>query len=83
MELIGPLPERWKPYWNSKCFEDSDGNFTIDPDAIWKERCPPKNDDDATGSVVTVVGLLRDMLCWEPMARPTAADLLQHPWFAT
>ncbi|KAG1852848.1 hypothetical protein DFJ58DRAFT_841746 [Suillus subalutaceus] len=22
MKLVGPLPERWKPYWDSKCFED-------------------------------------------------------------
>lgn len=78
MKLVGPLPERWKPYWNSKPFEDSDGNFTVDPDAIWKKRCLTENDDD-TDSVVTV---LRDMLCWEPMSRPTAADLLRHPWFA-
>ncbi|KAG1883766.1 hypothetical protein F4604DRAFT_1677494 [Suillus subluteus] len=78
MKLVSPLPERWKPYWDSKPFEDSDGNFTVDPDVTWKERCPTENDDDA--SAVTV---LRDMLCWEPMSRPTAADLLQHPWFAT
>lgn len=79
MKLVaGPLPERWKPYWNSKPFEDSDGKFTVDPDATWKERCPPGNDDDASA-----VAVLRDMLCWEPMSRPTAADLLQHPWFAT
>ncbi|KAG1810669.1 uncharacterized protein BJ212DRAFT_1484236 [Suillus subaureus] len=51
MKLVGPLPKRWKPYWNSKCFEDSDGKFTIDPDATWKERCPPKNDGNATDSV--------------------------------
>jgi hypothetical protein len=25
MKLIGPLPERWKPYWNQKPFEDSNG----------------------------------------------------------
>jgi serine/threonine-protein kinase SRPK3 len=25
MKLIGPLPERWKPYWNPKPFEDSNG----------------------------------------------------------
>ncbi|KAG2368898.1 kinase-like domain-containing protein [Suillus spraguei] len=81
MKLVGPLPEPWKPYWNSKRFEDSDGNFMIDPDATWKERCPAEQNDG--NSAVTVVDLLRDMLRWKPMARPTAADLLRHPWFAT
>ncbi|KAG2360776.1 hypothetical protein BDR07DRAFT_1512599 [Suillus spraguei] len=86
MKLIGPLPERWKPYWNSKtlmvqlCYGC---NLTIDPDAAWKKRCPTENDGDATDGVITVVDLLRDMLCWELVARPTAADLLLHPWFAT
>ncbi|KAG1740948.1 hypothetical protein EDB19DRAFT_1828339 [Suillus lakei] len=83
MKLVGPLPERWKPCWNPGHFEDSDGNIMIDPDATWKKRCPTDNDGDATGSVVTVVDLLRDMSCWELMACPTATSLLQHPWFAT
>ncbi|KAG2368911.1 kinase-like domain-containing protein [Suillus spraguei] len=80
MRLIGPLPERWKPYWNSKHFEDSNGNFTIGLDAAWKERIGPSEDDDDSQAVVD---LLRGMLCWEPMTRPTAAALLRHPWLAT
>jgi hypothetical protein len=34
------------------------GNFTINPDAVLKERCSTENDDNATDSVVTVVDFL-------------------------
>jgi serine/threonine protein kinase len=30
---------------------------------------------------VDLAGLLQPMLAWDPAERPTAAELLQHPYF--
>jgi hypothetical protein len=29
MKLVGPLPERWKPYLDQKPSEDSNGTYTF------------------------------------------------------
>ncbi|KAJ8581150.1 hypothetical protein M405DRAFT_801534 [Rhizopogon salebrosus TDB-379] len=78
MKLIGPLPERWKPYWNQKPFEDSNGVvFFVASNRIvnvhLSRHLNPEN----------FVDLLRVTLRWDPTDRPTAADLLTHRWFAT
>ncbi|KAG0704632.1 kinase-like domain-containing protein [Suillus ampliporus] len=76
MKLVGPLPERWKPYWDPKPFEDSN-----DPDAAWRKI----RDAYQLGveNIDALLDLLRVMLRWDTAERPTAADLLKYPWFAT
>lgn len=29
---------------------------------------------------VLFMGFMRKMLCWDPEQRPTAAELVEHPW---
>ncbi|OAX44495.1 hypothetical protein K503DRAFT_764912 [Rhizopogon vinicolor AM-OR11-026] len=47
------MPERRKPYWDQKHFEDSNGKLTINSDAVWNTQLHPgdgsssgKEDDD-------------------------------------
>jgi hypothetical protein len=62
----------------------------IDVDEEWRRRLHEEdggddsedvNDIDGLGNQGSLVALLRLMLRWKPMDRPTAADLLEHPWF--
>jgi hypothetical protein len=66
------------------------GNFTIDPDAAWPRRLgwSVRDTDKVKNKEKTLVrlafvDLLRSMLRWEPVARPTVVNLLTHRWFTS
>lgn len=87
--VCGEIPSSWKSYW--------DGNERLREmpiskeiaDAQWRERenayktgrmhanSVPREDIDQ------FVDLLRSMLKMDPQQRPSAEEVLRHPWFAS
>ncbi|KAJ7207558.1 kinase-like domain-containing protein, partial [Mycena pura] len=81
MMYCGEVPDAWRPYVRSNPFPQGDVPGIVHADKLWKaeeaalEWCGVEN---APG----LVRLLRRMLNLDPSKRPTAADLLQDPYFA-
>jgi len=91
MELIsvlGPLPADLRAQWSRYSLFYSEDGTEIDPPEIetlpletfWKTEAPAEMD---TVEVNAVCVLLREILQYDPAKRPTAADLLNDPWFET
>jgi len=56
-----------------------DGIWINDPLEKLFEKNKPEDIDEAEAEVVTA--LIRQILKYEPSQRPSALELLQHPWF--
>ncbi|KAF2230641.1 serine/threonine-protein kinase SRPK3 [Viridothelium virens] len=62
-----------------KIEEIGDGPFINDPLETLFDQNKPKDIDATEAEVIT--RLIRQTLQYEPAKRPTAAQLLEHPWF--
>jgi serine/threonine-protein kinase SRPK3 len=59
-------------------------DFDTDSDSYTGQRTTRADGElDADEDAENFVDLLRIMLRWDPIDRPTVADLLKHHWFAT
>lgn len=91
-DFLGPLPKNLISRWprSSKYFRDGGGLFNTmiggPPEIIrfgpieilFKEH---KSDEIAEEEERLVLDLLRDVLRYEPEARPSTEDILKRPWF--
>lgn len=66
-ERLGPRPD------------NQDQPYIDDPLEVRFQEHKPSDIDDVEAGVVT--SLIRGILKYEPMQRPTAEELLKHPWF--
>jgi serine/threonine protein kinase len=92
-DYLGPLPKRLTARWSrsSKYFRDDGELFNTmisGPPGI-SDRFGPlenlfkqhKSDEIGEEEERLVLDLLRHVLRYEPEERPSAEDLLKHPWF--
>ncbi|KAL8933703.1 MAG: hypothetical protein Q9211_005636 [Gyalolechia sp. 1 TL-2023] len=93
-DLLGPLPKHLTLRWprSSKYFSDSGELFNtmIDgPPAINRygsleiQFRQYKSDEISEEEERLVLDLLQSVLRYEPKERPSAEDLLKHPWFSS
>lgn len=92
-DLLEPLPdiwlqERWpraKNYFGSgrerlgPTHVDQNKPYIDDPLEVRFEEHKPNDVDDEEAHLIT--SLIRSILQYEPSQRPTADELLRHPWF--
>ncbi len=87
---LGPLPERLLSQWDqaSRYFQSNGEQFNSMVDGPDIEFFPPdslepvKTVVDLTLRGRTVIDILKQILRYEPEKRPSAKELLSHPWFA-
>ena len=92
-DILEPLPdiwlqERWpraKTYFGSArerlgpSHVDQDKPYIDDPLEVRFEEHKPNDVDESEAHLIT--SLIRSILKYEPSQRPTAEELLRHPWF--
>lgn len=92
-DILEPLPDTWlqgkwpraKTYFGpgrerlGPRADDQDEPYIDDPLEVRFEEHKPDDIGDVEAGVIT--SLIRSILKYEPMQRPTAAELLKHPWF--
>ncbi|KAK6384336.1 hypothetical protein LTS17_001899 [Exophiala oligosperma] len=71
---FGPNRERLGPY-----ADDQERPYIDDPLEVRFKEHKPDDIDDVEADVIT--SLIRSILRYEASQRPTADDLLEHPWF--
>jgi len=71
---FSPNRERLGPY-----ADDREKPCVDDPLEIRFKDHKPDDIDDLEADVIT--SLMKSILKYEPSQRPTAEDLLEHPWF--
>jgi len=78
--MAGSLPPGWED-WYAKLTDPPEISSSA-ADAWWADRWehlrPTCADDKSTDALVT---FLRGVLVVDPALRPTAAEVLQDPWF--
>lgn len=93
IELLGPLPPQLLSKWpRSHKYLHPDGEiFNVIVDGSMEALLPsesietafvldkPTELDDEEGYVI--LNLLRSMLNYDPAKRPSAVEILDHPWF--
>ncbi|MCJ1253632.1 hypothetical protein MMC24_001444 [Lignoscripta atroalba] len=86
-ESIGTLPEKWKVAWK-KSYDHAGGcSEHGDPVSLerWLEETyfdEDKKQDLSPANIQTLGALLRQMLRFNPGARPPVTELVRHPWFS-
>ncbi|KIW09662.1 hypothetical protein PV08_12077 [Exophiala spinifera] len=96
-DILGPLPEAWlKHKWpranqyfgpNRERLDPNAGQnagyqqepYIDEPLELLFEKNKPEDMDGTEASVIT--SLIRSILQYDPSQRPSAAKLLEHPWF--
>ncbi|KAG5787729.1 hypothetical protein H9Q69_013202 [Fusarium xylarioides] len=95
IEKLDPLPEELFSHWKtSSLYYTEDGNMynwiidgvpvTTDPSELntmektFDEKCPEMAEEEAQ----EVKKLIRWILQYDPAKRPSAEEILRHPWFA-
>ncbi|KAK7441002.1 hypothetical protein VKT23_016783 [Stygiomarasmius scandens] len=83
--LCGEIPLEWSTYWESipqlKCLNGTISQTTADVN--WKSQLDYFERNQATGdNLAQFIELLRDMLKMDPVTRPSAVEVLRHPWFS-
>ncbi|TFK82426.1 kinase-like protein [Polyporus arcularius HHB13444] len=86
-KLDGTIPPAWREYWDTDASlrDQSDQVTPENADAEWsrrRDRFIQKNPNIEVAEVDLLISLLRWMLKADPDARPTADEVLAHPWFA-
>ncbi|KAH8879447.1 kinase-like protein [Thozetella sp. PMI_491] len=96
-QRLGPVPAALRARWrDANEYVDSDGSAldmqerdetTYDLEDfefgdIWHHARRRKPIDMGDSELEVFVGLILQMLRWEPEARPSTHDLLQHEWFS-
>lgn len=91
---LGPLPERLLSQWDQahRYFRSNGEQFNSMVDGPDIELLPPdpletvfhreKRCEFDAGEEESVINMLKQILRYEPEKRPSAEELLSHPWFA-
>lgn len=92
-DILEPLPDIWleetwpraKKYFGpgrqrlGTCSDDQEEPYIDDPLEVRFKEHKPNNIDDMEADVIT--SLIRSILKYDPLQRPSAEELLKHPWF--
>ncbi len=81
MEDHEPFPSNWsKMAWNPKAIKVDDAYYLVGYDKDWDKVLPslPKIPEH---EAALLYDLLAKIFVYDPKKRPTANELLEHPWF--
>ncbi|TFK86148.1 kinase-like protein [Polyporus arcularius HHB13444] len=86
-KLDGVIPAAWRHYWDTVAYlRDRTAQVTPEnADVEWSTRRDyfmQKNPNVDRAEVDLLISLLRRMLSADPQSRPSADEVLTHPWFA-
>ncbi|THU98865.1 hypothetical protein K435DRAFT_964725 [Dendrothele bispora CBS 962.96] len=80
-KLCGEIPREWGADWEVRYRNDTISKTTAD--AEWKRRLDHYARDWTKDGIDEFITLLRAMLKMDASARPSAIEILSHPWFAS